>query len=937
VLLAAVLGIAPATAASAATPDPSQGTLTASATSVANGASITFSYSTPPATVSATNWIGIYKAGQTPGQAASTTWQYAPGASGTLTFSASSLSGVGHWTAWYLYNNAYQPLAAPVSFTVVPSQPAPAPVFRGAIGGTGRGALSGPAGVAAAPDGDIWAADTGHSRVSEFAPSGELVTTFGASGKGALSRPRGVAIDAGNHVWVADTGHDRVVEFSSSGAELASFGRAGSGPGQLDQPAGLAVAPAGHVYVADQGNNRVEEFSAAGAYLASISVATPAGVALDSSANVWVSSPSYADGNAVYEFSPSGAKLRQFGSTQAGYGALSNPEGIAVGPSGRIYVAQPDYGWISVYNPDGSFSTEFGLHADTGQAAENLGFPQAVAVGSGGRFWVADTGHNRIAEFAAPGGASAAAAVVPPAAGSFLPGWAVALLAAAAVLALGIAALAAARRRRRGLPGPPAPLTPVAPHVSGAPTLTRRGLLSGATLLTGAGLGAAVLPPNLRKALASAPDGPPRGSLRDIKNIVILMQENRSFDHYFGAMPGVRGFSDPAAIKLPDGRPVFYQPDPGHADGYLLPFHYDTMTTSAQATPGTDHSWPTQHQAWNSGKMDSWVAAKGEFTMGYFDRDDVPFHWALAEAFTICDNYHCSVLGPTNPNRLHMFTGMLDPNGTGGGPIIDNSPAFNNVILSWTTYPERLQRAGISWQVYQEEDNYDDNSLAWFKQYGNAPTSSPLYQRGMLKKPAGWFEDDARHDRLPQVSWLVAPSAQTEHPDYFPAAGAEYIAQKLDAIAANPDVWAKTAFILCYDENDGMFDHVPPPTPPAGTASEFVQGQPIGLGFRVPAVVVSPWTTGGYVYSDVLDHTSLIRFVEARFGVREPNISDWRRQTCGDFTSAFRFASRPAAYPRANLRLRLAAAEAELLTAQQEVNDNPAPTVPAVNQPLPKQ
>ena len=156
------------------------------------------------------------------------------------------------------------------------------------------------------------------------------------------------------------------------------------------------------------------------------------------------------------------------------------------------------------------------------------------------------------------------------------------------------------------------------------------------------------------------------------------------------------------------------------------------------------------------------------------------------------------------------------------GPIIDNTPAFNNVILSWMTYPERLEQAGISWQVYQEEDNYDDNALAWFTQYANAPTSSALYQRGMLKQPAGAFEYDARHDRLPQVSWIVAPTAQTEHPDYFPAAGAEYTAQKLDAIASNPDVWAKTLFILTYDENDGMFDHVPPPTPPAGTTDEFV-------------------------------------------------------------------------------------------------------------------
>jgi phospholipase C len=447
----------------------------------------------------------------------------------------------------------------------------------------------------------------------------------------------------------------------------------------------------------------------------------------------------------------------------------------------------------------------------------------------------------------------------------------------------------------------------------------------------------AVLPVNLRQAIADSLAHPTRSKLTDIEHIVILMQENRSFDHYFGTFPGVRGFADPKAITLPGGRPVFYQPDPAHADGYLLPFHFDTTSTSAQATPGTDHSWSSQHKAWNGGKMDSWIAAKGEFTMGYFTQNDIPFHWALAKAFTICDNYHCSVFGPTNPNRLHMWTGMLDPNGTGGGPTIDNSPAFNNVTLSWTTYPERLEAAGISWQVYQEEDNYDDNALAWFKQYANASTASPLCRRAMVKRPAGWFEHDARNDRLPQVSWLVAPTAQTEHPDYFPAAGAEYIAQKLDAIAANPDVWAKTAVILCYDENDGLFDHVVPPTPPPGTPDEYVNGEPIGLGFRVPAIVVSPWTLGGYVCSDVLDHTSLIRLIESRFGVREPNISAWRRQTCGDFTTAFHFSNHPAPWPKSNLALRLATTETQLLIAQQEVNDNPAPTVPATNQPLPRQ
>jgi phospholipase C len=425
--------------------------------------------------------------------------------------------------------------------------------------------------------------------------------------------------------------------------------------------------------------------------------------------------------------------------------------------------------------------------------------------------------------------------------------------------------------------------------------------------------------------------------LEKIQQFVFIMQENRSFDHYFGTMPGVRGFSDPTAITLPTGNPVFYQPDSTHAQGYLLPFHYDTRSSSAQATPGTDHSWPTQHQAWDNGKMDQWIPAKGEYTMGYFKQQDIPFHWALAEAFTICDNYHCSVLGPTNPNRLHMWTGMIDPNGTGGGPIIDNSPAFNNVILSWTTYPERLEQAGISWKVYQEEDNYDDNALAWFTQYANAPSSSPLRQRGISFGLAGDFEADARAGRLPQVSWLVAPTAQTEHPDYFPAAGAEYIAQKLDAIASNPDLWAKTAFILCYDENDGMFDHVPPPVAPAGTADEFVGGLNIGLGFRTPTTIISPWTAGGFVCSEIFDHTSLIRFIEARFGVIEPNISAWRRQTCGDLTSAFRFSAQPTGYPYRNGELRLPVTESRLLRAQQQVNDLPFPAIPAVNEPLPRQ
>jgi phospholipase C len=132
----------------------------------------------------------------------------------------------------------------------------------------------------------------------------------------------------------------------------------------------------------------------------------------------------------------------------------------------------------------------------------------------------------------------------------------------------------------------------------------------------------------------------------------------------------------------------------------------------------------------------------------------------------------------------------------------------------------------------------------------------------------------------------------------MPAAGAAFVASKLNAIAANPEVWAKTVFILNYDENDGIFDHVAPPVPPVDTPHEFVRGLPIGGGFRVPCIIVSPWTAGGWVCSQPFDHTSVLQFLEKFTGVKEPNISEWRRQTFGDLTAAFRFDASPAEPPK---------------------------------------
>ncbi|HEX3866631.1 MAG TPA: alkaline phosphatase family protein [Gemmatimonadaceae bacterium] len=429
--------------------------------------------------------------------------------------------------------------------------------------------------------------------------------------------------------------------------------------------------------------------------------------------------------------------------------------------------------------------------------------------------------------------------------------------------------------------------------------ITRRRLLSTSARAAATVLAASLMPANVRRALAQ----PPRtGQLSDIKHVVLLMQENRSFDHYFGTLAGVRGFNDPSALRLPNGRSVFYQPDEAHPDGHMLPFHLDTRTTSAQKIPSTSHAWSVQHDAWNNGKMDRWLPAhreadgvNGPYVMGYYTRADIPFQFALAEAFTICDASHCSVLGPTWPNRMCWMTGMIDPEGTGGGPIIGNSAPPEG--YRWTTYAERLEQAGVSWRVYQQTDNYGCNMLENFAAFRTAPPDSPLHMKGVARGAEGEFESDAVNDRLPTVSWIVPTGVQSEHPNYMPADGAAFVASKIDAIAANPDVWEKTVFILTYDENDGIFDHVAPPVPPGGTPLEFVDGLPIGAGFRIPTIVVSPWTAGGWVSSQPFDHTSSLRLLERVTGVKEPNISDWRRKTFGDFTSVFRFDDATSAPP----------------------------------------
>ncbi|WP_067892493.1 phospholipase C [Nocardia vaccinii] len=445
--------------------------------------------------------------------------------------------------------------------------------------------------------------------------------------------------------------------------------------------------------------------------------------------------------------------------------------------------------------------------------------------------------------------------------------------------------------------------------------INRRDFLAKAMAAGGAAALASLANPIIERAYAADPAG--MGGLGDIEHFVLLMQENRSFDHYFGTMSGVRGFGDKSAAWRQYG----YAPGVGpSAEGYILPFRLDTnrgASLDGECINDPDHSWPGMHQSWNGGRNDRWMpmsiasvgAGNGPAAMGYYTREDIPIHHELAEAFTICDHYHCSVLGPTDPNRLYWMSAHIDPEGVAGGPLVDTPTTLPQNAYSWRTMPENLSAAGVSWKMYNNRDVgpissvFLDGMLSCFKQA--ADPNSELARRGKAPVFPNDFAADVAADKLPSVSWVIPALMNCEHPALPPAFGAVGIMQVLDILTSNPKVWEKTALIVSYDENGGFFDHVTPPTAPHGTPGEYLSADlkrvpaakgvagPIGLGYRVPCLVISPYSRGGLVASQTFDHTSQLRLLERRFGVDVPNLTAWRRRTVGDMTSAFDFGSAP--------------------------------------------
>jgi phospholipase C len=454
------------------------------------------------------------------------------------------------------------------------------------------------------------------------------------------------------------------------------------------------------------------------------------------------------------------------------------------------------------------------------------------------------------------------------------------------------------------------------------------------------GAGAAVAATTALNAEAK-PKSKPCGDLRDIKHVVIVMQENRSFDHYFGSMKGVRGFGDRATILLPGGTSVWEQPATptlGATTQFPWPLSgtnkYNgavppTPELGAANYPGTSHGWEDQHGAWYGGLMNGWVYSKrGPTTLGFLDRHDLPYHYALADAYTIGDAYHCSVLSATGPNRTYLWGGSINASKQHGDFIAYSGGDELGKFLPWEAYGETLQKAGLSWHVYQCDDDYGDNGMEYFNTFavldpsqgGTAAPGNPFYDNGVANAAtdqgqqmtnaddlADAIRADVLNGTLAQVSWVVNNQFFSEHPVTAPQNGAYFLDALLNALNADPDVFNSTLVVINYDENDGQFDHVPPPMPPQGEFDEFVDSGtlhaygvfvplPVGFGFRVPLILISPWTRGGWVTSETADHTSVLQFLEkwtAALGtpVICPNISAWRRQVAGDLLNAFDFSS----------------------------------------------
>lgn len=437
------------------------------------------------------------------------------------------------------------------------------------------------------------------------------------------------------------------------------------------------------------------------------------------------------------------------------------------------------------------------------------------------------------------------------------------------------------------------------------------------------------------------------------------MQENRAFDHYFGTLAGVRGFSDPN-VQVNSGRQVWYQnvnSNLTNATDYLLPWYLNYeggfWLNATQCMYAGSNGWNENQAALDGDLNDRWATNNTPWSWGHFKRSDIPVQFAIADGWTVGDMYQESVIASTNPNRVTWVSGSINiPGGaqtpSEGGLYIDNNevpgceaPGLNCYPLEWKTTPEFYQDAGVTWQVFQDTDNFDDNPLAWFKQYQTAPNGTALSDRGMAFLGLDDFYARAKNGTLPEISYIIGPTELSEHQPYSPRDGAWLQKQVVDAVTGGAS-YNTTVLIISFDGTSFTFfsyvvfsckaDHdTCHQRPVVGVTmllhtthlkERLVNGLRIPMatlgtltlgkhghyknsirvterssyrpGFRLPFYIISPWTRGGSVFTERADHNSQIMFIEKWQAAKGKNVysnqvAAWRRAHMSDLTNAFNF------------------------------------------------
>lgn len=361
----------------------------------------------------------------------------------------------------------------------------------------------------------------------------------------------------------------------------------------------------------------------------------------------------------------------------------------------------------------------------------------------------------------------------------------------------------------------------------------------------------------------------PHGDALPFEHVVVLMMENRSFDHYFSKLPQY-GVTD---VDVADESHFNYDPDTSP------PTKVNFFHESRYCIKDVAHHWSEVHLQYNGGDMDGFVATNnpgGARAMGYHDQDDLPYLYWLSKNFAISDRNFCSLLGPTWPNRFYFYGGTSWGN-TQTGDLGDLLPG--SVPSKGKKITEQLDEAQRSWKIYRDgivsfAVVFEQNA----KHFGSSMTK---------------FDEDVDNDTLPNLA-IIDPSftGANQNDDHPPAnlqKGQKFIARVVNKLMSKPEVWKKTVFFLMYDEHGGYYDHVTPPPacePDNLVPTDFKFDR---LGVRTPLIVASPFVKPGYVSHFVTDHTSVTRFIQNRFDLPSLTRRDanaWPLLDLFDFDSA---------------------------------------------------